>query len=310
MRQTPLIAVGIIVAIAAFIVTQSTFIVTEKQFAQVLQFSDPVRSVEKPGLHFKLPIVQNVVMISDQIQSEDPDPQDLILSDQRRVSVDYYVLYRVADVTRYYQSFLGVESSARARLVNTTNSQIREALGQAGLADLLSARRLELVEEVQRNVQGEMNRFGIDIIDIKIGKADLLDVNQEQVFERMRSDRVKEAEALRADGRQAAAEIRAATDREAREIRAAARQRAETLRGEGDQFRITELDSAYALNPQFASCYLAIRSYDTVLANNSTQTDDTTTGTDRPPSNIRLLLTTDNAFFNAFQNGCGSLAAL
>ena len=169
MRQTPLIAVGIIVAIAAFIVTQSTFIVTEKQFAQVLQFSDPVRSVEKPGLHFKLPIVQNVVMISDQIQSEDPDPQDLILSDQRRVSVDYYVLYRVADVTRYYQSFLGVESSARARLVNTTNSQIREALGQAGLADLLSARRLELVEEVQRNVQGEMNRFGIMVDDMLAG---------------------------------------------------------------------------------------------------------------------------------------------
>ena len=305
MNQSLGVVIAVIFGAIAFVGLNSLYILPESRSAIVLQFGDPVRSVTQPGLKVKLPFVQNVVIRDNRIQNFDPSAQELLLSDQQRVAVDYYVQYRIADIQKFYESF-GI-GSADTRLKSTTDAKIRDALGKATLDNLLSEQRLILIADVQEKVAEEMNRFGVEIVDIRIGKADLLDANQSQVFERMRSERKEQADELRATGNQVARNILAEANKQARTIVAEAREGAERLRGQGDQFRITEVDGAYAQSPEFAACYLALRSYDNVLGSGAIQIDDTNSPVQKDDSDVRLVLTTGNAFFDAFQSGCANL---
>ena len=307
MNQSLTVIAAVIFGAIAFVGLNSLYILPESRVAIVLQFGDPVATVTEPGLKVKTPFIQNVVIRDNRIQNFDPSAQELLLSDQQRVAVDYYVQYRIADIQKFYESFGA--GSADTRLKSTTDAKIRDALGKASLDDLLSSRRLALIADVEANVAEEMDRFGVEIVDIRIGKADLLDSNQNQVFVRMRTERKEQADELRASGQRQARNILAEANKQARTIVAEAREGAERLRGQGDQFRITEVDGAYAANPSFASCYLALRSYDNVLGSGAIQVDDTNSPVQKDDSDVRLVLTTNNAFFDAFQSGCADLLA-
>jgi membrane protease subunit HflC len=258
----------IIGAVAIFVGLQSVFTVNEREQALVLQFGEPVRAVNAPtnpdpGLHFKAPFINDVLIFDKRNIEFDMRPEEIQASDQVRLVVDAFLRYRIVDPLRFYQTVRN-ESGAELRLRSIMDDSLRGVIASIPSQDVISGQRAALMERVQAAVETQVQSqdLGIEVIDVRILRADLPQQIAERVFERMRSEREQEAARIRAEGDQQATEIRADADRQATIIEAEARAESERIRGEGDAQRNAIYAAAYSRDTEFFAFYRSMQSYE------------------------------------------------
>ncbi len=278
------IIAGLVVFIAVTLFF-SIFIVKEVNQAIVLQFGDPKRIILKPGLNFKLPFIQNVVFLDKRILNLDTPPEEVIASDQKRLIVDAFARFQIVDPLKFYIS-VGNERVARSRLSTIINSRIRNVLGQQELQTLLSEDRTKQMALIQEGVNNEAQNFGIEIVDVRIKRADLPQANSDAIFRRMQTEREREAKEFRAKGAEMAVTITSTADKEVTVILADAQKKSEIMKGEGDGKRNNIFANAFGQDPEFFAFYRAMQAYEKALIGGETS----------------LILSPDSEFFKFFGN--------
>ena len=281
MRGVKLIVPGII--LIAVVIFQSLFVVQEISQAIVLQFGDPKKIVTKAGLNFKLPFIQNVVYLDKRILNLDNDPEEVIAADQKRLIVDAIARFKITDPLKFYIS-VGNERVARSRLSTIINSRIRGVLGRQELATLLSTDRTKQMAIIQNDVNEEAKNFGIEIVDVRIKRADLPPANSDAIYKRMQTERQREAKEFRAQGAEIAEKIRSTADKDVTVLLANANKKSEIMKGEGDGRRNKIFADAFGRDPQFFSFYRAMQAYEKALIGGETS----------------LVLSPDSEFFKFF----------
>ena len=272
-----------IIGVLAFISYTTMFTVNEIQQAIILQFGDPKRVIQKAGLNFKIPFVQNVVLLDKRILNLDAPSEEIIASDQKRLIVDAFARFKIKDPLKFYIS-VGNERVARSRLSTIINSRIRGVLGKEELATLVSKERARLMDKITEDVNTEASKLGIEIIDVRIKRADLPQANSEAVYRRMQTERLREAKEFRAEGAEIAQTVRSTADKEVTIILAEANKKSEILKGEGDGKRNKIFADAFGKDPNFFSFYRAMQSYEKSLIGGETS----------------LILSPDSEFFRFF----------
>ena len=230
--------------------TGAFFIVNETKQALVLQFGDPRKVVTKPGLQFKIPFIQDAVFIDSRLLNLDPQPEEMILSDQKRIIVDSFARYKIIDPLKFFQTVRN-ETTFSDRFGRIINAAVRGVIAQYSLTSLLSDERINIMNEIEKQVKLNEQSFGVEIVDIRIGRTDLTEQVSNNVYQRMRSEREKEANLLRAEGEELSKEIRASADRQQTVIIAEAERTSSILRGEGDAQKNKILGDAYGLDQEF-----------------------------------------------------------
>ena len=272
-----------IIALAVFAIYLSLFTVKEINQAIVLQFGDPKKIISTPGLQVKIPFIQNVVFIDRRILSLDPPPEEVIASDQKRLIVDAYARFKIVDPLKFYIS-VGDERIARSRLATIINSRLRGVLGKQSLATLLSEDRSKQMDIIQSDVNDEATKFGIQIIDVRIKRADLPQANSEAIYKRMQTEREREAKEFRAKGAEMAVTITSTADKEVTVLLANAKKQSEIMKGEGDGQRNKIFAQAFGKDPEFFAFYRAMQAYEKALIGGDTS----------------LILSPDSDFFKFF----------
>jgi len=274
-----------IIIVIGFTIYLSLFTVKEINQAIVLQFGDPKKVIAEPGLKYKIPFIQNVVYLDRRILSLDPAPEEVIASDQKRLIVDAYARFRIMDPLKFYIS-VGDERVARSRLATIINSRLRSVLGTQSLATLLSEDRSKQMAIIQEDVNAEAGKFGIEIIDVRIKRADLPQANSEAIYKRMQTEREREAKEFRARGAEMAVTITSTADKEVTVLLANAKKQSEIMKGEGDGQRNKIFANAFGKDPEFFSFYRAMQAYEKALIGGDTS----------------LILSPDSDFFKFFGN--------
>ncbi len=286
--RTSLAALGIVLVVAVVIAFMSLFTVSQTRQAIVINFGDPVRVIRDPGLKFKLPW-QSVVEYDNRVLDMEPPAEEVIASDQKRLVVDTYARFRIVDPLQFYQS-VGNETVARTRMTSTISGSLRRVLGGTKLEQVLSDQRSQIMRQIRDEVRDQVKNFGIDVLDVRVRRADLPDENSQAVFERMKSERQREAAEFRAEGAQRAQEIRSGAERERTVIIAEAQKNAQILRGRGDADSIKIYADAFGRDKEFFSFYRSLQAYRETLANH-----DTT-----------MVLSPDSEFFRYFGSASGN----
>ena len=272
-----------VIVVAGFAIYLSLFVVKEINQAIVLQFGDPKKVIVEPGLQVKIPFIQNVVFLDRRILNLDAPPEEVIASDQKRLIVDAYARFKIVDPLKFYIS-VGDERVARSRLSTIINSRIRSVLGKQSLATLLSEDRTKQMAIIQEGVNTEAENFGIQIIDVRIKRADLPQANSEAIFKRMQTEREREAKEFRAKGAEMAVTITSTADKEVTVLLANAKKQSEIMKGEGDGQRNKIFASAFGKDPEFFAFYRAMQAYEKALIGGDTS----------------LILSPDSDFFKFF----------
>jgi membrane protease subunit HflC len=278
----------ILVGLAAVGVYASAFIVHQNEQALVLRFGEPKRVVKSPGLNWKYPIIDTVEIYDKRILDLDSQPQEVTASDQKRLVVDSFARYRIVDPLKFYQT-LRYEDGVRSRLGPIIDSALRRVLGAATFQDLVRDKREDLMKRIAAQVNQEGEEFGLQVVDVRIKRADLPEQNSKSVFDRMRAERQREAAEFRAQGAAEANRIKATADREATVIRAEATRKGEETRGAGDAERNRIYAEAYSRDPEFFEFYRSMQAYEQGLKSTDT----------------RLLMTPDSDFFKYFTDPSG-----
>ena len=245
---------NIIVVLVLFIVfltfTGAFFVVNETKQAIVLQFGEPRQVITKPGLQFKIPFIQDAIFLDSRMLNLDPQPEEMILSDQKRIIVDSFARYRIINPLKFFQTVRN-EATFSDRFGRIINASVRGVIAQYSLSSLLSEDRSNIMASIQSQVKNEEISFGVEIIDIRIGRTDLTEQVSNNVYQRMISERDREANLLRAEGQELSKEIVASADRQQTVIIAEAERTSSILRGEGDAFKNKILGDAYGLDKEF-----------------------------------------------------------
>ena len=250
----------IIIAIIGLLAYASVFTVDEREQALVLQFGEPVRVENEPGLKFKIPFIQNVAYFDRRILDLDSPAQEIIAADQKRLVVDAFARYRITDPLRFFQTVTTV-AGANSRLSTLLNSATRRVLGEASFEAIVRDGRAELMDRITQQMNREANSFGIAIVDVRIRRADLPEANSQAIFQRMQTERQREATEIRAQGEEAARRIRSRADREATVLIAEATRESEQIRGEGDGERNRIFAEAFGRDPDFFAFYRSMQAY-------------------------------------------------
>ena len=285
------LAGGIIAAliIVALIVAYSTlFTVYQTRQALVVRLGQPVRVVTEPGLNVKVPLIDSVIHIDKRILDLENPAQEVIASDQKRLVVDAFARYRITEPLKFYQT-VGTVEGANSRLSTLLNSALRRVLGEATLTQVVRDQREQLMARVREQLETEAQAFGISIVDVRIRRADLPEQNSQAVYQRMITERQREAQEFRSQGTQRAQEIRAKADRDVTVLMAEAQSKGEQIRGEGDGERNRIFADAYGRDPEFFSFYRSMQAYEAGLRSNDT----------------RMLLKPDSEFFRFFVDPSG-----
>ncbi len=279
----------IVLALAALIVGYSSlYTVYQTQQALVVRLGDPVRVMSEPGLHVKAPFIDAVITIDKRILDLEAPAQELIASDQKRLVVDAFARYKIVDVLKFYQT-LGSIAGANSQLAILLNSALRRVLGEASFTDVVRDSRAELMARILEQLEREAGPYGISVVDVRIRRADLPEANSQAVYQRMQTERQREAAEFRAQGHQRAQEIRARADRDVTVLLAEATSKAEQTRGEGDATRNRIFADAFGRDTDFFSFYRSMQAYEHSFQNNDT----------------RMLLKPDSEFFRFFVNPTG-----
>ncbi len=265
-----LFAVGVL---AFFLLAWSSlFIVTQGEQALVLRFGAvayPDHPVFGPGLHVKKPLIEDVVRYDARVLDLDPPAEQIILADQKRIEVDSYIRFKIVDPLLFYQA-VRTEDAARSRLREIVNNSTRRVLGNVMLPSVLSAERESIMHDIQTQVAEVAKALGVDVVDVRIRRADLPLETSQAIYRRMESERQREAAEARAQGAERAQEIRAAAERERTVILAEAQRQAQILRGQGDAEANRTYAEAYSADPQFFAFYRSLHAYQQALTDQST----------------------------------------
>jgi membrane protease subunit HflC len=285
---------GIVTLLALLLVVivgyMSLFTVQQTEQTIVLQFGKPVEVVTDPGLHFKAPW-NSVINIDKRILDLENPSQEAIASDQKRLVVDAFARYRIKDALRFYQS-IGSIQAANIQLTTLLNAALRRVLGEVTFINVVRDDREKLMGRIRDQLDHEADGYGIEVVDVRIRRADLPEQNSQAVYLRMKTEREREAAEFRAQGGQKAQEIRSKADREATVIEAEARSQAEQTRGVGDAERNRLFAEAYGRDADFFAFYRSMAAYENGLRSNDT----------------RFLLRPDSDFFRFFGNPSGKTA--
>ena len=281
MRGLYFISVALIAIVV--LIMSSIFIVDERNKALVLQFGRVVAVKEDPGLAFKLPLIQEVVYYDDRILSRDVDPIEVTPSDDRRLVVDAFARYRIADVNRFREAVgTGGVLTAESRLDGIMRNELREILGTVSSNEILSSDRALLMQQILAGARAKALEIGLDVVDVRLKRTDLPRQNLDATFARMRAEREREAADEIARGNEAAQRVRAQADRTQVEIVSEANREAEIIRGEADATRNAIFAEAYGADPEFFDFYRSLNAYRSALQGN----------------NSTMVMAPDSEFFN------------
>lgn len=285
--------IAAVLALVAVVVAWSAmFSVYQTQQALVVRLGDPVRVITEPGLHFKVPLIDSVIMIDRRILDLDNPVQEVIASDQKRLVVDAFARYRINDSLRFYQT-VGTIERANAQLQNLLNSALRRVLGESTFEQVVRDERAGLMNRIREQLGREVQNYGIDVVDVRIRRADLPEANSQAIYQRMQTERQREAAEFRALGNQRAQEIRSRADRDVTVLVAEATARADQIRGEGDAERNRIFAEAFTRDADFFAFYRSMQAYEAGLRSSDT----------------RMLLSPESDFFRYFANPAGQRAA-
>ena len=231
---------------------QSLFIVQQTQQALVIQLGHPLDKVYRPGLHIKLPFIQNVVYFDARILDYDARPAEALTSDLKSMVLDNYARWKIVDPLRFYRT-MRTEANAQARLDAVIYSQIRAHIGRHTLTEVVNDKRTAIMDSVTAKTSQQMSEFGIKIVDVRIKRTDLPAENQRAIFDRMRAERERQATQYRSEGSEASTKIRSEADKERALILAEANKKSQVLRGEGDAEAARIYAEAFSKSPEFFS---------------------------------------------------------
>jgi membrane protease subunit HflC len=261
---------SIVAAVAALVlVLSSYYIVHPYERALVLQFGNPVRSVDEAGIYFKTPFVQNVVYFSNKVLNFDAGGEAMPTLDQKQIIISAFARFRIVDPLVFYQKVAN-EVGVQERLRPIISSNLRRALGDIPMASILTSQRAEFMQEIARQVNIEAQTFGIKVIDVRIKRVDLPEENSQAIIRRMQSQREQEARKIRAEGQKEAQTLRAEADKQAVVIVADANRQSEILRGEGDAQATEIYTAAYGRDPAFFDFYRSMQALTTALGGDTT----------------------------------------
>ncbi|MGJ8588192.1 MAG: protease modulator HflC [Yoonia sp.] len=291
MRKSALLLPAVAVIVIGAL--SSIFIVDERQKALVLQFGQIVKVQEEPGLGFKIPLIQEVVRYDDRTLSRDLDPLEITPSDDRRLVVDAFARYRIADVEQFRRAVgAGAEEAAARRLDSILRAQTREVLGSVSSNDILSVDRAALMLRIRNGAIAEAEALGLQVIDVRLKRTDLPPENLNATYERMKAERDREAADERARGNEAAQRIRAGADRTVIELVSEAERESQIIQGEADARRNEIFANAFGADPEFFEFYRSMTAYQRSLT----------------PGNSTMVLSPDNEFFNYLKSDQGRAA--
>ncbi len=241
------------------------FTVDETKKAAVLRFGEIVRVIEKPGLYFKIPFINNVVYLEDRVLNYDIQPRDILTADQKRLTIDNYAIWRVGAPKTFIETNAGSLINAQIRIDDIVYSDLRDVLAKHTLDEIVSAKRLEYLKEVTALSYDKLAVFGIELIDVRIKRADLPTEIEQAVFSRMRSERERIAAQLRAEGDETSKQMTSSADKERVIILAEADKQAEMVKGDGDAQALEIYADAYNQDPEFYRFWRTLESYKTAL---------------------------------------------
>lgn len=266
----PFLAVfGLIIVVAGVTAYGALFTVHQTQQALILQLGNPIRTVPEPGLHFKLPFIQNVEFYDRRILDLDPPAQEVILLDQKRINVDAFARYKIADPLEFRKRAV-TNQNFRQVFGNRLNAAIRAEIGKILLGDMLTEKRAQVMDFISRQMKAQAAEFGTEVIDVRIGRTDLPEATAQAVYNRMRSDRVAHAAKLRAEGEEQKLKIQAIADKDRTIIIAEAQRQSEILRGQGEGERNRILGEAFGQDPEFFDFYRSMEAYGEALGEGTT----------------------------------------
>jgi modulator of FtsH protease HflC len=273
----------VLMTVILLALTNTFFVVNPAEQAIVFQFRESKRVIQKEGLYAKIPIFQDVTYFERRVLPLEPQGQRVTLSDQKILDVDGFARWRIKDPLTFMQS-LRDETQATERLGGFLNSSLRNVLGNYQVVDLLSEKRDEIMNRVKEEMNANVTRYGVEVVDVRIRRTDLPQETVQNVYNRMRSERQKEAATLRAEGDMKAVEIRSKADADRTRKISEAQRDAQKLRGEGDKIAIQVMADAMNKDPQFYSYYRTLEAYRTALKSDNTS----------------YLLSPDSKFFDVF----------
>jgi len=280
-----IIVLGIAAAVLAYF---SLFTVHQTQRAMVLQLGSVQKVIDEPGLHFKIPFVQNVVYFDKKLLEVDLPSREIIIAGKKRIVIDAFARYKITEPLKFYQN-IGSRLQFDNRLFDFVNASFRQILSGASLDDIVRDKRQELMDAVTKVVKEQVKPFGVDVVDVRLKRADLPKQLEENVYTRMKRERQQEAATYRAEGEEESIKIRAEADRTVIELKAEATRKSEIIRGEGDAERNGVFAEAFNRDPQFFAFYRSMQAYEKGLASGDT----------------RLVITPKSEFFRFFNKPSG-----
>jgi membrane protease subunit HflC len=289
MSRRLLIVIAVVLVAIGILMDSSLFIVDQTESALVLQLGQPRREIRAPGLQVKRPFIEDVVIYDNRVLDFEPPPEEVIVSDQKRLVVDSYARYRITDPLLFYQT-VGTETGVRARLSAIVNGSLRRVLGNVTLSDILSAKRAGIMLHIRDEVADEAKAFGIIVVDVRLRRADLPEENSEAIYARMKSERQQQASQYRGEGAEAAQTVRATAERERTVILAEAQRDAQRVRGDGDAQAVKTYADAFGQDKQFFAFYRSLQAYRNALNGQDTS----------------FVLAPDNSFFRFFNGLSGN----
>jgi membrane protease subunit HflC len=262
----------LLVATVIFIIfLGSFFVVDQRQQALVLQFGEAVRVINEPGLKFKIPLIQNVIIFDKRILDLGMREKEVIAVDQKRLIIDAFIKYRINDPLKFYTT-VNNEMNARGKLIDILDSSLRRVVGEIPLINLLSAERSSIMSKIKIEVDNETSIFGIEIIDVRIVRGDLPPENSNAIFTRMQTEREKEAKEIRATGFEEAAKIKAFASKQRSIILATSKKDANIIRGRGDAKANRIFANAFSRDPSFFHFYRSMKAYEKSLGGDKDKT--------------------------------------
>ncbi len=256
-RSIPiLVVIGLLLAVWNL----AAYRVPQWMQAMVVQLGDPVRTVQEPGLYWKIPFIQNVLYFDKRLLDYDASPRELLTKDKQQLVVDNYSRWRIRDPLQFYRTVRN-EAGAQSRLDDIIYSNLRENLGRHTLNEIVNEKRAVLMEQVTKRSDEKAREYGIEVVDVRIKRADLPEKNEMNVFNRMRTERERLAKKFRAEGDEEARKVRSESDKEVQILTADARKQADISRGEGDALAVKIFADAYGRDPEFYQLVRTLEAY-------------------------------------------------
>ena len=284
MNKILLVILGVVVVAGGIAAFDTIYTVHETKHALVLQFGRYVRTASDPGLNFKKPFLENVEYFDKRVLELDPPAQEVILADQKRIIVDSFVRYKIVNPLEFKKKAVTQVNFLQV-FGGRLNAAVRAEIGKILLGEMLSDKRDDVMGRITQQMKAQAPDFGIEVVDVRVGRTDLPKETAQSVYNRMRSERVAEAQKLRSEGAKIKAEIQADADRQRTVILAEARRTSQILRGEGEGAKTNILNEAFGTDPEFFGFYRSMEAYGNSLGDGTT-----------------MVLSPDSEFFRYFRN--------